>query len=84
MYTVLDDRKKAEQIKEYMEANPNAIRKQIYLECNITKYRANMLEGQGLIKLPLPLTNKQSLMKARVKSYQYRSSVNHGREYGKW
>jgi hypothetical protein len=34
--------------------------------------------------LPLPLTNKQSLMKARVKSYQYRSSVNHGREYGKW
>jgi hypothetical protein len=68
MYTVLDDRKKAEQIKAYMEANPDAIRKFIYLECNITKYRAKMLEAQGLIKLPLPLTPKQSLIKARKKS----------------
>ena len=84
MYTVLDDRKKAKDIKAYMEAHPRAIRKQIYHECDITRYRAKMLEDQGLVKLPLPLTNKQSLMKARVKSYQYRSSVNHGREYGKW
>lgn len=68
MYTVLDDRKKAEQIKKYMEENPNAIRKYIYMECNITKYRAKMLEDQGLIKLPLPLTPKQSLIKARKKS----------------
>jgi len=68
MYTLLDDRKKAEQIKAYMEANPGAIRKQIYHECHITRYRAKMLEDQGLVKLPLPLTNKQSLMKARKKS----------------
>ncbi len=68
MYTLLDDRKKAEQIKAYMEANPGAIRKQIYNECHITGYRAKMLEAQGLVKLPLPLTNKQSLMKARKKS----------------
>lgn len=68
MYTVLDDRKKAEQIKAYMEAHPEAIRKQIYRECHITGYRAKMLEDQGLVKLPLPLTNKQSLMKARKKS----------------
>ena len=68
MYTVLDDRKKAEDIKAYMEAHPGAIRKQIYHECHITSYRAKMLEDQGLVKLPLPLTNKQSLMKARKKS----------------
>jgi len=68
MYTVLDDRKKAEQIKAYMEAHPGAIRKQIYRECYITRYRAKMLEDQGLVKLPLPLTNKQSLIKARKKS----------------
>lgn len=68
MYTLLDDRKKAEQIKAYMEANPGAIRKQIYNECHITGYRAKILEDQGLVKLPLPLTPKQSLMKARKKS----------------
>ena len=68
MYTVLDDRKKAEDIKAYMEAHPGAIRKQIYHECHITRYRAKMLEDQGLVKLPLPLTNKQSLMMARKKS----------------
>jgi len=68
MYTVLDDRQKAKDIKAYMEAHPGAIRKQIYHECHITRYRAKMLEDQGLVKLPLPLTNKQSLMKARKKS----------------
>ena len=52
MYTKLDDQRKANFIKNYMETNPNCTRKELVQETVTTWTRLKSLEQQGYFKLP--------------------------------
>jgi len=52
MYTKLDDQRKANFIKNYMEINPNCTRKELVQETVTTWTRLKSLEQQGYFKLP--------------------------------
>jgi hypothetical protein len=52
MYTQLDDLKHANMIKEYLEANPNATRKDLSVALHINYRRLMTLNNNGIITLP--------------------------------
>ena len=52
MYTQLDDQRKANFIKQYLETHPNCTRKELVQETVITWTRLKSLEQQGYYKLP--------------------------------
>jgi len=52
MYTKLDDQRKANFIKQYLNTHPNCTRKEIVQETVTTWTRLQSLERQGYIKLP--------------------------------
>lgn len=52
MYTKLDDQRKANFIKTYMDINPSCTRKELVQETVTTWTRLKNLEKQGYFKLP--------------------------------
>jgi hypothetical protein len=52
MYTKLDDQRKANFIKQYLQKNPNCTRKEIVQETVTTWTRLQSLERQGYLTLP--------------------------------
>jgi hypothetical protein len=52
MYTQLDDQRKANFIKQYLETHPNCTRKELVQETVTTWTRLQSLERQGYYKLP--------------------------------
>jgi len=52
MYTKLDDQRKANFIKQYLETHPNCTRKELVQETVTTWTRLQSLERQGYYKLP--------------------------------
>jgi hypothetical protein len=82
MYTMLDDQRKGNFIKEYIETHPNCTIKDVIQETVTNRVRLKYLERQGYFKLPNPLSREEILAK-RFKNRNY-VSVEVGREYGKW
>ena len=52
MYTQLDDQRKANFIKNYLENHPDCTRKQLVQETVTTWTRLQTLERQGYLRLP--------------------------------
>ena len=61
MYTQLDDQKQANKIKEFINLNPTALRKDIEKKLCINWHRLKQLEKTGLVTLPRPLSKKEAL-----------------------
>lgn len=55
MYTKLEDAKHAKRVMDFIQANPNCIRKEIIKRCFLNATRLAYLAKEGLIKLPEPL-----------------------------
>lgn len=81
MYTVLDDRRQAKFILDYIKNNPNPSIKEIVQKCVISRTRLKYLESQGYFILP-KWTYSNELDKRFTKRKYV--SVTVGREYGKW
>ena len=54
-------------IKDFMDANPKANRSEIAKGAKVSAYMLEKLNKQGLVKLPAPLSFKQSAQVSRMK-----------------
>jgi|688.fasta_scaffold158271_2 predicted DNA-binding ribbon-helix-helix protein len=59
MYTQLDDLKHANLIKEYLEKNPQATRKDLSVALRLNYRRLIKLNTEGVIMLPNPIPFNQ-------------------------
>jgi hypothetical protein len=55
MYTVLDDRRQAKFITEYIKSHPYCILKDIIQNCVVSRSRLKYLKSNGYITLPQPI-----------------------------
>lgn len=81
MYTMLDDKKHAKTIIDYMQNNPNCSIKELSRKCFLCRARIKSLEKMGYFELPKWSYNKELDKRFENRNYV---SVTVGREYGKW
>ena len=72
MYTMLDDKRQANFINNYLNTHQNCTMKDIIQDCVVTRTRLKYLEAQGYFTLPEPtprsMRNKQYYANKAIQS----------------